>query len=109
MARHSAAASSLHGAVAAAEPGRRLLVPLAPAPRGMAGDVQDGIGMQAVSNNDLQLGDGSKPSYRFWVRLGRKHTVVARCSWCTMPNAASGKPFMQDGRPYDQECREYRQ
>lgn len=70
--------------------------------------------MQEVSNDDLQLGDDTKPSYRFRVRLGREHTVVARCSWCTMPiveakvDAASGKPFMQDGRPYHQECRAYR-
>jgi hypothetical protein len=57
---------------------------------------------------------GYRPNYRLWVRLGKEHTVVARCSWCTMPiveaevDPASGKPFMLDGRLYHQECRDYR-
>jgi hypothetical protein len=93
-----ATASSLHGAVAAAK--------------------ADGDAIGIGLNPDDALGlrtDGTKPSYGFRVRLGREHTVVARCSWCTMPiveaevDPASGKPFMLDGRPYHQECRDYRQ
>ena len=70
--------------------------------------------MQEVPNDDLQVGDGTMPSYGFRVRLGREHTVVARCSWCTMPiveaevDPLTGKPFMQNGRPYHQECHAYR-
>ena len=96
MPRHSDAASSLHSAVAVASPdGDAIGIGLTP---------DDALGLRA---------DGTKPSYRFRVRLGREHTVVARCSWCTMPiveaevDLLTGKPFMQDGRPYHQECRAY--
>jgi hypothetical protein len=93
---------------ATAEPLRRT------PPRDTVDDLQDAIGMQEVPNDDLQVGDGTKPSYGFRVRLGREHTVVARCSWCTMPiveaevDPLTGKPFMQNGRPYHQECHAYR-
>jgi hypothetical protein len=75
----------------------------------------DAIGSGLTPDDALGLrADGTKPSYRFRVRLGREHTAVARCSWCTMPiveaevDPLTGKPFMQDGRPYHQECRDYR-
>jgi hypothetical protein len=61
--------------------------------------------MREVPNDNLQLGDGTKPSYRFRLRLSREHAVLVRCSWCTMGiveaevDPVSGKPFMQDGRP----------
>ena len=90
------AASSLHGAVAAVRP-------------------DDGVGIAQVSFDDRgPRVDGTEPSYGFRVRSGRERTPVARCSWCTMPiveaevDPLTGKPFMQEGRPYHQECRAYR-
>jgi hypothetical protein len=97
MSEAADAPSSLHGAGAAVRPD------------------DDGAGIAQVSFDDRgSRVYGSEPSYGFRVRLGRERTPVARCSWCTMPiveaevDPVTGKPFMQEGRPYHQECRDYR-
>jgi hypothetical protein len=39
------------------------------------------MGIEGVAADDLELRmDGTRPSYRLRVRLGRERTVVARCS-----------------------------
>jgi hypothetical protein len=78
-------------------------------------ELQAGIGIKGMPPGDLSPRvDDTKPTYRFRVRLGRERMPVGRCAWCMMPitkaevEPVRGKPFMLDGRPHHQECRDNR-